>query len=104
MSTLNLSNNSLVLQPINLKNIYNIAKSLSHNNIEDWDLLELNFLSIKKEDKFNFFLKFLDLSDDDYNDWINISKNLERQILYGSFKYNIKMKEIIKIIGTTNVK
>jgi hypothetical protein len=44
-------------EKINLKNIYNIAKSLSHTNIIDWILLPKNYMSLSLETITEFFTK-----------------------------------------------
>jgi hypothetical protein len=85
-----------VKQKINLKNIYNISKSLSHNNSKDWNLLEPNFLSISDIQKHYFFFRIFNI--DDKNNWINLRGNLKRQVLYDYIDYidyNSKINEIL---------
>jgi hypothetical protein len=80
---------------LNLKNIYNIAKSLSHNNLQNWKKLQYNFLSLTINDKINFFNKINNY--ENYESWINLMSNLKKQ--YNNFKvadYKNKMVEILK--------
>lgn len=80
-------------QKINLKNIYNIAKSLSHNNSKDWILLEPNFLSISDKEQYLFFLRIFNF--DLKEQWINLTGNLRRQVLSGSVNYDTTLNEIV---------
>ena len=57
---------------INLKNIYNIAKTLVHN--ENWTLLGSNFKNLSKESKYIFFMKYLNIIP--FNNWLNIRNNI----------------------------
>lgn len=80
---------------INIKNIYNIAKSLSHINLDNWILLESNYLSLDHNSIFNFFKKINNI--DNYTEWINLKGNLNRQ--YGrrldKSTYDKEMKNIL---------
>lgn len=81
---------------INLKNIYNIAKSLSHNNSKDWELLESNFVSLLDDNQHRFFLRIYNLVNK--NEWINLRHNLSRQMMNERLSgndYNNKMDEIL---------
>ena len=81
---------------INLKNIYNIAKSLSHNNSKEWQLLESNFVSISDANQHQFFLRIYNLVDK--TQWINLKGNLKRQTMNNKLSdsdYNIKLDEIL---------
>jgi HrpA-like RNA helicase len=81
---------------INLKNIYNIAKSLSHNNSKDWELLESNFVSLFDDDQQTFFLRIYNLVNK--TNWINLRQNLSRQMINETLTgsdYNKKMNEIL---------
>ena len=84
---------STASKKINLKNIYNIAKSLSHNNSTDWILLEPNFSSFGDLEQFYFFLRIFNL--DNKKTWINLKGNLRRQMVSGLVSYNIKLDEIL---------
>ena len=78
---------------INLKNIYNIAKSLSHSGSKDWILLEPNFLSVSDKSKLLFFARVFNMVSK--SQWINLKGNLNRQMLYVSVNYDSKMDEIL---------
>jgi hypothetical protein len=62
---------------LNLKNIYNIAKSLSHTNITEWKPFSNNYMSLDPDDRYTFLCRINDLLD--YDSWININKNIKRQ-------------------------
>jgi len=64
---------------INFKNIYNISKSLSHNNYTDWVLLNDNYLSLLDDDKINFFDKLN--NNKEYNKWINLKNNFKLEYI-----------------------
>ncbi len=63
---------------LNLKNIYNISKSLSHNNTNDWTLLDKNYISFNNDNKINFWTK---LTSPPNPAWINLNSNLRRQFV-----------------------
>jgi hypothetical protein len=65
---------------INLKNIYNISKSLSHtyNKDKKWILLDKHYISLNYENKSNFFKKIFN----DDKKWFNNSNNYKRQKTY----------------------
>jgi hypothetical protein len=67
---------------LNLKNIYNIAKSLSHTT--DWVLLDRNYISLHYKYKKEFFNRI-------YNDitWLNINNNIKRQFMFSNIPNNI---------------
>ena len=60
---------------INLKNIYNIAKALSHTS--DWELLSSNYKTLLFDSKFDFFQKYL--NDIPFNNWLKITNNINIQ-------------------------
>lgn len=63
---------------INVKNLYNIAKTLSFNNSDNkWIMQKQFFSSINFESKIHFLYKFLE---EDLNIWLNISKNIDTQL------------------------
>jgi len=66
---------------INLKNIYNIAKFLSHNN--DWTLLPNNYLSLTQTEKIIFFYYINNL-----HKFLNLNNNLKKQFIGIDFNYN----------------
>ena len=57
---------------INLKNIYNISKILSHDESRDFNLLPLNYRTLSTNRKVTFFRNFGNVT-------INFTRNLERQ-------------------------
>ena len=75
----------------NLKNLYNIAKSLSHNT--KWNLLPEKYESLNDNDK-EIFWKNFDLVN---KNWLNIKKNLNIEYGYelNLFDYKKKNSEII---------
>ena len=73
---------------LNLKNIYNIAKSLSRDGIINWIPLSNNYMSLDPDDKYRFLCRINDVSD--YDSWININKNIKRQY----FDENLSKKDI----------
>ena len=89
-------NNDDTKDKINIKNIYNISKSLSHNNNEDWKLLEPSFLSLFPTEKYNLFMNIFKR-----DNWINLRGNLSKQILYrDNINYD---EEIIKILSAFKI-
>ena len=71
---------------INLKNIYNISKSLSHDSVNNWILLDKNYISLSRENKNKFFNKIYNHIES--KDWIKINKTLEKQYINKKFDYN----------------
>ena len=81
---------------INLKNIYNIAKALSHDSINNWKLLDKNYISLSYENRCNFFNKLYNHVPADT--WININKNLIKQYNYLTpFVYADKLINLLDI-------
>lgn len=71
---------------INLKNIYNIAKYLSHGT--DWTLRPDNYLSLSVLNKIDFFYHLFNL-----NHFLQIKNNLNKQYIDINFSYDeIKSK------------
>jgi hypothetical protein len=64
---------------LNLKNIYNISKSLSHLNLTNWNKLDKNYITLDSKKKYYFLCKINDILT--YNEWINISRNIQRQYI-----------------------
>ena len=83
---------------LNLKNIYNIAKSLSHNNTKDWNLLDENYISLNNETKIDFFNKIM-LINRNIKNWINLKGNLYRQFIGVSYDYYLTLTELLKSFG-----
>lgn len=80
---------------LNLKNLYNIAKSLSHYSSDNWTLLPIKYSSLELEEQKNFWLKF-NLSQKN-SEWINLrgNLNLEENRILNNFEYNNKLDEIL---------
>lgn len=71
---------------LNLKNIYNVAKSLSHITINnEWTLLDRNYISLNSESKQLFFNRIYNKVP---NDWILLDGNIKRQYKYSGIKPN----------------
>lgn len=68
-----------VINFINLKNIYNISKSLSHTT--EWILLDKHYISLNYITRKTFFEKII--NEDNKDRWFNYSKNYKRQTKYG---------------------
>ncbi len=83
---------TFVKNKINLKNIYNIAKSLSHDNAKSWNLLEQNYISLDDDNKINYFKKISNSSI--IKAWLNLEKNFERQFIGVSYDYNQQINRI----------
>ena len=84
---------------LTFKNIYNIAKSITHfeNDNKEWVSHDSHYVSFSFEQELIFFKKFL--GDVDYNTWLNLSKNLKKELnIYddnNDIKYKKKMDTII---------
>ena len=76
---------------MNLKNLYNIAKSLSHDN--SWNLQYEKYDSINKNNKILFWNKIRN----PYYGWLNIQKNLniESNQVLSELEYNNRLTEIL---------
>ena len=86
--TINDNERDKIKNKLNLKNIYNIAKSLSHNNKGEnkWILNDRNYISFNNENKLNFFNRINNL--EKKNNWINLKGNLQRQFIDYSYSYD----------------
>ena len=73
---------------LNLKNIYNIAKSLSHTN--EWQLLTTYYITLELSEKNDFIEKIHGSSD--FN--LNLQNNLKIQFEGMSFNYEDKIIEL----------
>jgi hypothetical protein len=76
---------------MNLKNLYNIAKSLSHDN--NWNLQYEKYDSIDNNNKSLFWHKIINPN----SSWLNIRKNLdiESENPLTQIEYNQKLNEIL---------
>jgi hypothetical protein len=82
---------------INLKNLYNISKLLSHNT-KKWKLQNASFLSLDKENQIHFIEKFFKDSD-----WIKINKNLDIETNNDPEKKKVRLAEIKKDWEDNNI-
>jgi len=83
-------NNEKIKNKLNLKNIYNIAKILSHN-LDNWTLKESNFISLTVNKKCDFFACLYNIEN-----VINIKNNLKKQYINVKYDYNSKITEILE--------
>lgn len=82
-------NNEYIDTNINLKNLYNIAKTLSHNNQKiqnnqkkQWIIQKEFFVSLSLAQRIHFFGKF---TNENTQDWLDIRNNIQSQIQNSSF-------------------
>ncbi len=81
---------------LNLKNVYNIAKSLSHFSIDNWTLLPTKYSSLNIDQIDQFWDKFKDPKNN-YSNWIDLTNNLalEKGQKIDLFEYdNIMQKKL----------
>ena len=86
--------NRKTIKRLNIKNIYNIAKSLSNVDIDDikkWANWDANYISLDFEHREGFFNRVLF---DSNTDWFNINKNYEREIKFNPQKIDKDYHEI----------
>jgi len=81
---------------LNFKNIYNIAKSMTHviNSKLEWLSLDNHYISLTFNNQKVFFNRFL--GNTNFKRWLNLTKNIERE--YGTSDptfYNNKMTQIL---------
>ena len=75
---------------LSFKNIYNIAKSMTHYILNDkWVTWDVHYISFNQTDQNSFMKRFLGIS----NEWLNLRKNIIRE--YGNINYTGKINEII---------
>ena len=75
---------------LSFKNIYNIAKSMTHYTANNkWFSWDVNYISFTQNDQNLFMIRFLGLS----NQWLNLRRNIIRE--YGNINYGDKINEII---------
>jgi len=76
------------INKMNLKNLYNVAKTLSHS--DDWVLSERNYISLNNITKSTFFNKL----NIDNSDWLKLGGNLKRQFIGRGYDYNAEIDKI----------
>jgi hypothetical protein len=95
--------NKLQNTKLNLKNIYNISKSISHISTvksagkSKWILLDNNYISFDDENKILFLQRVNNLID--YSTWINLNGNFKRQYMnpdYTDKKHDEQIKLILE--------
>ncbi len=92
-----IKNNKLVNyidESLNYKNIYNIAKGLSHHSSKKWELLPDKYDALNQEEKTNFWNKFLI---NPIDKWINFSNNIK---IENNETDNTNVKKIITVINS----
>ena len=76
---------------LNFKNIYNIAKSITHyTEGTNWLSYDLHFISFKIDSQKEFFNRFLDTID--FNTWLNLKNNIKNE--YGLVDYKTTIGSI----------
>ena len=85
---------------LNLKNVYNIAKALSHNSIESWILLPIKYSSLDIYEQKDFWLKFSNKID--YKLWLNLKRNINLELDNEFYEYNEIMN--FKLDAFNNIK
>ena len=90
-------NNTIYYYPdtnLSFKNIYNIAKSITHleNNNKEWVSHDSHYVSFSLKQELTFFKKFLDDRD---TSWLNLRSNLRKEFnINDNIQYTQKIKEI----------
>lgn len=82
-----------VRNKLNLKNIYNIAKSLSHKNMKEWILNDKNYITFNNENKLSFFNRINNR--ENKSNWISLKGNLQRQFIDYSYSYDTVIDNIL---------
>jgi len=80
---------------LNFKNIYNIAKSMTHiiNNDSEWLSLDNHYISLTFNNQKLFFNRFLE--NIPFPRWLNLRKNIEREYEFNDTTFYMnKMNEI----------
>ena len=81
---------------LSFKNIYNIAKSITHytNNSKEWVSHDSHYVSFSLNQEIIFFRKFLNFVLP--NSWLNLQNNLKKEFnIDDDIQYDQKMNEII---------
>ena len=93
IGTIDDSERDKIKNKLNLKNIYNIAKSLSHKSTKEWIANDKNYISFNNENKLKFFNRINNL--ENKNNWISLKGNLQRQFIDYSYSYNTLIDNIL---------
>lgn len=76
---------------LSFKNIYNIAKSITHyTEGRIWKSFEPHYISFSLDNQIKFFERFLNV--EIFSSWLNLTKNIQRE--HGNVNYNLKLGEI----------
>ena len=79
---------------MNLKNIYNIAKTLSHTS-KKWELLERNYISLDYDQKKDFIIALYFKRED----WLKLQGNLKRQFIGRDYTYNDEIDGLKRVFA-----
>lgn len=90
------STSSYIPNKLNLKNIYNIAKTLSHYDKDDWELMDKNYISLSYESRTKFFTKLFDNS----SSWINLNRNIKRQFPLSQVNIGAILNDIVRAFSS----
>jgi hypothetical protein len=74
---------------MNIKNIYNIAKKLSHD--VNWNLNNRNFISLTENQQAFVFLSLFSNN----TSWLNLNSNMKRQKIGVQYNYNTEITNIL---------
>ena len=79
-------NKNIEMEYLNLKNIYNISKSLCHD-IEKWKTYDRNYISLNYINRFDFFSKLCNIGmpPEIGNRWFSYKQNYKKQFKYKTF-------------------
>lgn len=81
---------------LNLKNIYNISKLLSHNYNrlgKEWRILKSNFISLNFDEQIYFLKRF---SENNVSNWLNLNNNLKLESNFEEINIQERFNEIVK--------
>ncbi len=94
LGTIDQATRDNIANKLNLKNVYNIAKSLSHSSTKQWILNDKNYISFDNANKIKFFNRIF--NKENTNNWISLTGNLRRQFIdYSSSSYDTLISNIL---------